>query len=67
MEASRVFEDVFRRMVATFAAELSTGDWSVFKTEKHIIMEISFLAYLIYLYPCNITDKLSIMMLQPEE
>ena len=44
MEASRVFEDVFRRMVATFAAELSTGDWSVFKTEKHIIMEISAIA-----------------------
>ena len=38
---ARLFEEVFGRMVATFAAELATGRWSIFKTEKHIIMEIS--------------------------
>jgi len=41
MDPTNCLETVFRRMVDTFASELSTGGWSIFKTEKHIIMEIT--------------------------
>ena len=53
MEVSRIFEDVFSRVLSTFAAEFSTGDWSIFKTEKHIIMEISTLTKICSEQPPN--------------
>jgi hypothetical protein len=37
----KVFESVFEKMLQTFATELSSGNWSLFRTEKHIIMEMT--------------------------